>query len=124
MIAQLAIALLLSQSTSFQGSQAPPRDVVTQKGTSSVKGKVVAADTGRAVRRVQVSIASPDLTESRSMSTTAQGLFEFKDLPAGRYTITASLPIAAEAARDAVRRSRPGDGRHRADLSGGSTEVG
>lgn len=94
MIAPLALALLLAgqvgQSTTFQGTAAPPRDVITNKGTASVKGKVVAADSGRAVRRVQVSIASPDLTESRSMSTTAQGLFEFKDLPAGRYTITAT----------------------------------
>jgi protocatechuate 3,4-dioxygenase beta subunit len=39
---------------------------------------------------VQVSLSSPDFSEARSMSTTAQGTFEFKDLPAGRYTLTAT----------------------------------
>jgi hypothetical protein len=95
-LATLAFALLLGQSsTTFQTQAppvAPPRDAPTQKGTASMKGKVVAADTGKPVRRVQVSLSSPDLTESRSMSTTAQGGFEFKDLPAGRYTISATRP--------------------------------
>ncbi len=88
----IAAALIIAQVTSYQAAQPPPRDVVTQKGTGLVKGKVVAADNGRPLRRVQVSISSPDLTESRSVSTTAQGLFEFKELPAARYNITASRP--------------------------------
>lgn len=88
----LAVMLLVAQATSYQAASPPPRDVVTQKGTATVKGKVVTADTGKPLRRVQVSLSSPDLTESRSMSTTAQGLFEFKDLPAGRYNLTASRP--------------------------------
>src|SRR5262249_11573284 len=33
-----------------------------------------------------------DLSESRSISTNAQGTFEFKDLPAGRYSLFASRP--------------------------------
>jgi hypothetical protein len=86
----VAIALLAGQVTSFQVVEPPARDTIAQKGTASVKGKVVAGDTGKALRRVQVSISSPDLTESRSISSTAQGVFEFKELPAGRYTITAS----------------------------------
>ena len=90
MTSPLAVLLLVAQTTSFQAVPEPPRDVVTQKGTATAKGKIVAADTGRALRRVQVSLSSPDLTESRSMSTTAQGFFEFKELPAGRYTLTAS----------------------------------
>lgn len=86
----LGVMLLVAQATSYQAAAPPPRDVITQKGTATVKGRVVAADTGRPLRRVQVSLSSPDLTESRSMSTTAQGLFEFKELPAGRYSLTAS----------------------------------
>ena len=88
--ASVAVVLFVAQVTSFQASQTTPRDTLTTKGTASVKGKVVAADTGKPVRRVQITISSPDLTESRSMSTTALGVFEFKELPAGRYTISAS----------------------------------
>ena len=90
MLTAIAVALLAGQVTSFQVVEPPPRDTIAQKGTASVKGKVVAADSGKPLRRVQVSISSPDLTESRSISSTAQGVFEFKDLPAGRYTIGAS----------------------------------
>ena len=92
MITPLVLCFALAQATSFQAAPPPPRDTITQKGTATVKGKVVAADSGKPVRRVQVSLSSPDLTEARSMSTTAQGTFEFKELPAARYTVTASRP--------------------------------
>lgn len=92
MTSPLAVMLLIAQAATYQAAPVPPRDAVTHKGTSVIRGKVVAADTGRPVRRVQVALSSPDLSESRSMSTTAQGLFEFKDLPAGRYTIGATRP--------------------------------
>ena len=86
------IAAASQQSVTYQAPQlpAPSRDATGPKGTASVRGKVVAADTGRALRRVQVSLSSPDFSEARSMSTTAQGTFEFKELPAGRYTLTAT----------------------------------
>src|SRR5262249_56372962 len=69
-----------------------PRDAAKEKGTASIRGKVVAADSGKAMRRVQIALSSPDLSESRSISTNAQGTFEFKDLPAGRYSLFASRP--------------------------------
>ena len=71
-------------------TQAPPRDTsaVQAKGTAAIKGKVVTAQGGRPVRRVQMSLSSRELTESRTMSTNSQGVFEFTELPAGRYTLT------------------------------------
>jgi len=99
MLPALCFALLVAaaQQTTTQtttqtapGAQAAPRDSAKEKGTASIKGKVIAADTGKAMRRVQISLSSPDISESRSMSTTAQGLFEFKDLPAGRYNLMAT----------------------------------
>jgi hypothetical protein len=92
MFASLCLTLLLQTTTTFQVQppDTPVRDAKAVKGTASIKGKVVAADGGRPIRRVQVSLSSPDLPESRSMSTTAQGIYEFKDLAAGRYTITAT----------------------------------
>src|SRR5262249_6216461 len=59
-------------------------------GTASIKGTVTGADGGKPLRRVQVSVSSPELSESRSVSTNALGVFEVRELPAGRYTITAS----------------------------------
>lgn len=88
----LLVASLLVAVQAVQPAQAPVRDGAATKGTASIKGRVTAADTGRPVRRVQVRVSSPDLTEAKSMSTTAEGVFEFKDLPAGRYTISATRP--------------------------------
>ena len=95
MLAAIYLAALIAgaqQSTSFQQVQppAPARDALWQKGTGVIRGRVIAADSGRVLRRVQISLASPDFSEAKSMSTTAQGTFEFKDLPPGRYSLTAT----------------------------------
>lgn len=84
-------APLQTQQT-IQQRSAPPRDVTAaeQKGSAVIKGKVLTADGGRPLRRVQISVSSPDLAEPRSVSTNAQGAYEIKELPAGRYTITAN----------------------------------
>lgn len=78
--------------TGTPGMATPPRDVAAgeKKGTASIKGKVVTADGGRPLRRVQVAASSPELTEPRSVSTNTQGVFEIKELPAGRYNVSAS----------------------------------
>jgi Carboxypeptidase regulatory-like domain len=93
-VTPLLLSLFLAgQVTTWTTSpQQPPRDTSAPaaKGTGSIKGKVVAAESGRPMRRVQINLSSPDLSESRSMSTTAQGTYEFKDLPPGRYMISAS----------------------------------
>jgi Carboxypeptidase regulatory-like domain len=73
-------------------AQGPARDTSAAKGTGAIKGKVVDTETGKPMRRVQIGLSSPDLSESRTISTTAQGVFEFKELPAGRYTLTATRP--------------------------------
>ncbi len=67
----------------------PQRDDAP-RGTSVLRGQVVAADNGAPIRRAQIRIAAPDARESRVATTDAQGRFEIKELPAGRYTMTAS----------------------------------
>lgn len=59
-------------------------------GTAIMRGQIVAADTGTPLRRAQVRVSSNDARESRLAATDAQGQFEVKELPAGRYTVTAS----------------------------------
>jgi protocatechuate 3,4-dioxygenase beta subunit len=90
-IAVVSLALLLQVTVSGPPGLSPARDAMP-KGTASVKGRVVAADSGRPIRRVQINLSSPDFSEAKSMSTMADGGFEFKELPPGRYTITASRP--------------------------------
>src|SRR4029453_11662357 len=67
----------------------PPR-ADAPRGTSIIRGQIVAADNGSLIRRAQVRINAPDVRESRVATTDQQGRFEIKELPAGRYTITAS----------------------------------
>src|SRR4030095_5469653 len=64
-------------------AQAPTR-------TAVIRGRVVAADTGTAVRRAQVRATSSVGRDNRLASTDAQGNFEFRDLPAGRWDLSAS----------------------------------
>ncbi|HUQ89574.1 MAG TPA: carboxypeptidase-like regulatory domain-containing protein [Vicinamibacterales bacterium] len=70
--------------------RAQPQRVDAPRGTSIIRGQIVAADSGSPIRRAQVRVASPDAREGRVATTDQQGRFEFKELPAGRYTMTAS----------------------------------
>jgi protocatechuate 3,4-dioxygenase beta subunit len=71
--------------------QRPPRDLrEPATGTSVIRGRIVAADTGAPIRRAQVRAFSPEVRESRGASTDAQGRFELRDLPAGRWEVMAS----------------------------------
>jgi carboxypeptidase family protein len=58
-------------------------------GTSALRGRVIASDTGSVVRRAQVRISSADIG-TKTAFTDAQGRYEFKDLPAGRFTVSVS----------------------------------
>jgi protocatechuate 3,4-dioxygenase beta subunit len=60
------------------------------RGTSIIRGVVLAADTGTPIRRAQVRASAPGIRESRLATTDAQGRFEFKELRAGRYTLNTS----------------------------------
>jgi hypothetical protein len=60
-------------------------------GTSVIRG-VVTSDTGAPVRRAQVRANVSGMPGSRATTTDAQGRFELRDLPAGRWTVSASKP--------------------------------
>lgn len=77
----------------------PPRDAATagHHGTAVIRGRVIAADTERPLRRAQIRATALDGTEPRTSTTNSQGVYELRDLPAGCYRVTASrsgyLPI-------------------------------
>jgi hypothetical protein len=69
-----------------------PRDnaPAPKPGKAIVRGRVVAADTGQPLRKAQVRITSSEFRENRMTTTDTDGKYEFKELPAGRYTVQAS----------------------------------
>jgi hypothetical protein len=105
----LAFSVGLSSFASAQATmpgqtvQAPPSTATPQrmparplrpgetppKGTAVIKGQVLAS-TGSPVRRAQVRAMSMEARGGGVTSTDAEGRFEIRDLPAGRYTITAT----------------------------------
>jgi protocatechuate 3,4-dioxygenase beta subunit len=74
------------------GRPLPPRDraqAEAPRGTAVMRGVIVSADSGSPIRRAQVRISGQGAA-NRLATTDAQGRFEVRDLPAGRYTITGS----------------------------------
>jgi carboxypeptidase family protein len=72
--------------------QMPPRDNAqpAKPGTATIRGHVLAADTGQPLRKAQVRAVAGEMRENRLATTDADGKYEFKLLPAGRYNISAS----------------------------------
>jgi protocatechuate 3,4-dioxygenase beta subunit len=58
-------------------------------GTGRIRGRIVSSDSGGPVRRAQVRATGPEIAAKTAM-TDAEGRYEFKDLPAGRYNLTVS----------------------------------
>ena len=65
----------------------PGRQMKT--GTARIKGRIVVAETGAPVRRAQVRLSGGEILP-KTVSTDNEGAYEFHDLPAGRYTISAT----------------------------------
>jgi Carboxypeptidase regulatory-like domain len=70
--------------------QPPPSQTPAAPGTAILRGHVFAADTGQPLRKAQVRITANDIRENRMASTNENGAYEFKEVRAGRYTVTAS----------------------------------
>ena len=69
--------------------QMGPRGQATKTGTATIRGRVVAMDTGQAIRRAQVRLTGAELG-MKSALTDGNGRYEFKDVPAGRVNLSVS----------------------------------
>ncbi|MEX1128299.1 MAG: carboxypeptidase-like regulatory domain-containing protein, partial [Vicinamibacterales bacterium] len=82
-----------AQMTVIQGGGEPmrisPQGREFKTGTGRIKGRLVTADTGAPVRRAQIRLSGPDVMP-KSVATDHEGRFEFKDLPAGAFSVSAS----------------------------------
>jgi hypothetical protein len=91
-----SVLLLILCSPAFaqpSGQAAPARDQRTTApaGSAVIRGRIVASDSGRPLRRVLIRLTGGELTGgARTANTSADGRYEIRDLPAGRFTITVS----------------------------------
>jgi protocatechuate 3,4-dioxygenase beta subunit len=93
--ALLLAALLIrgtagAQTVIFQGAPPtgiPQRDTPPATGTSVIRGRVVDAASGTPLRKAIVRIFGPEIRESRTATTNAEGRYEFTDLPAGQVNV-------------------------------------
>src|SRR5258708_19701663 len=93
-------AVQTQTQTQTSGPQrTPARDAAAaeKKGTGVIRGKITNTE-GRPLRRVQLRLSGESISEGRTASTNGLGKFEIRELPAGRFTLTASragyLPMA------------------------------
>jgi hypothetical protein len=86
------LALVLAVQLATATSASPP-------ATATIRGHVSGTDTNQPLRKAQVRLLQVDIQpgpnapqsrENRLATTDADGKYEFKDLPAGRYNLTAS----------------------------------
>jgi hypothetical protein len=69
------------------GMMGGPRQFKT--GTGRIRGRVLASDGGGPIRRGQVRISGSEVAPKAAL-TDAEGRFEFRELPAGRFTLQAT----------------------------------
>lgn len=88
-IAGALVALsILGSSAQMPGfPSAPAKPAPT--GTARLSGRVISAETGKPLRRAVVRVMAAEVREPRSVSTEPDGRWEIKDLPAGKYMVTA-----------------------------------
>jgi hypothetical protein len=90
-ISPILLALVIASRGAAQPPQAPSRDSSARPptaGTATIRGTVLAGDTGKPLRRARITATAPELAgEPRNTSTDADGRYELTDLPAGRYTL-------------------------------------
>jgi uncharacterized protein (DUF2141 family) len=115
------IAATVIASSQPQVRDAAPKPMTS--GTASLSGIVVSADASKTpIRRVQVTLNGGDVTNVLAV-TGDDGRFTFRQLPAGRYTLTAARAGFVNAAYGATRPDRAGtpvalrDGQRLSDLT-------
>ncbi len=86
----------------------PPRDVRPAAGRSTIRGRVLTVDTGQPMRRATVRITATELRVPRGTLTDADGRYEFRELPAGRYSINASKTAFIDWSYGQTQPSSPG----------------
>jgi hypothetical protein len=106
----IVAAALVALSTAVLAQQVPVRDasVPAMAGNGLLAGTVVNDLNGRPLRRASVSISGVESGLRVTAVTDDTGSFSFADLPADRYSVTASKPGFVNFTYGAKRPGRPG----------------
>ena len=88
--------LFLALALVAQGAQGPtpgapagtPAGSRDAKATAVLRGRILSAESGKPLRRAQVSVRAPELPQGRSTSTNVDGVYVIRELPPGRYTVS------------------------------------
>jgi carboxypeptidase family protein len=111
------IAICLLVALQLQPQQPKPADQAATPATATLRGHVFAADSSQPLRRAQVRLtqvdapiggAAPAARVSKLATTDGDGKYEFTDLPAGRYNITASKSSYVQVSWGQQRTDEPG----------------
>jgi protocatechuate 3,4-dioxygenase beta subunit len=85
-------AALIAEGPQMPQRPAQPRDaatVATPKGTAVLKGRVVTADGQEPLRRTTIRVSGSPLPEALVTSTNSEGYYVLRDVPAGRFEVSA-----------------------------------
>jgi hypothetical protein len=80
---------IIQGATTGEQFQLPGPGRQFKTGTARISGRVITTDAGTPIRRAQVRIMGPEIMAKTAM-TDAEGRFEFRDLPGGRFNLSAS----------------------------------
>lgn len=84
------VTLALSVATATSQQPAPARDApAAAQGSGVIRGRVVAAATGRPLHRVRVTVDTKRPNPPSAVTDT-RGIFEITDVPVGSYSLTAT----------------------------------
>src|SRR5436190_4558215 len=101
------------------GAQTPARDRTPDPtGTAVIRGHIIDAATGDPVRKVRVRATGGGLRDGRTATSDAQGRYEIKALPAGKYTVGAQKPAYIPSS---FGQARPREAGVEIELSAGQT---
>ena len=123
LLSAITASVLLGASL-LQAQQARDQMQTPRTGTAGISGVIVTDEaTPQPLKRVQVTVISPEAQFTKMVFTNETGKFAFTGLPAGRYTLAASKPAYLRVAYGARRWDRPGtpitlkDGQQMTDIS-------
>ncbi len=109
LVCAIACLAIPTASTFAQGVR--DNRTLTGVGTAAITGTVVSDErAARPLRRARVSITGSELDIGRTTVTADDGTFSFDQLPAGRYSVTASKDGYVAMRAGADRPGRPGVG--------------